>query len=239
MTARFLAAYETPAHPEAFDRHYREVRIPLCRQLPELRRYTVSRGAAAVRGTPDYLAAELEWDTVDELRAAFASPQGRATAEDAARLQELPSVRSMIFAADDSMILSRRPRSRGHADTISTETGLHVSLDQGAVPFLQAHSVDVDGEFATLGSGGYRPMRVPVPNVITGDSQVPVSWGAWRRRTSGAPRSVTSPSRGTAHTGCMQEARATSTPGRRPGHARLPGRQSTIRGGRVGDLPDR
>jgi uncharacterized protein (TIGR02118 family) len=67
MTARFLAAYETPAHPEAFDRHYREVRIPLCRQLPELRRYMVSRGAAAVRGTPDYLAAELEWDTVDEL----------------------------------------------------------------------------------------------------------------------------------------------------------------------------
>ena len=26
----------------------------------------------------------------------------------------------------------------------------------------------------------------------------------WRRRTSGAPRSVTSPSRGTAHTGCSR-----------------------------------
>ncbi len=48
------------------------------------------------------LVAELEWDTMDGLRAAFASPQGRATAADAARLQELAPVRSMIFNADDT-----------------------------------------------------------------------------------------------------------------------------------------
>ena len=35
------------------------------------------------------------------LRAAFASPEGRATAADAARLAELAPVRSMIFTADD------------------------------------------------------------------------------------------------------------------------------------------
>src|ERR1035438_5807412 len=104
MTAHFLALYETPANPEAFDRHYREVHIPLCRRLPGLRRFTVSRNVTAVRRAPYYLVAELEWDTVDELRAAFASPQGRATAEDAACLQELAPVRSMIFAADDSII---------------------------------------------------------------------------------------------------------------------------------------
>jgi len=34
MTARFLALYETPADPETFDRHYREVHIPLIRHLP-------------------------------------------------------------------------------------------------------------------------------------------------------------------------------------------------------------
>ena len=38
MTVRFLALYETPADPEAFDRHYREVHIPLGRRLPGLRR---------------------------------------------------------------------------------------------------------------------------------------------------------------------------------------------------------
>jgi uncharacterized protein (TIGR02118 family) len=103
MTARFLALYETPTDPEAFDRHYREVHIPLGRRLPGLRRYTVSRGLAAVRGgTPYYLVAELEWETMDELRAAFASPEGRTTAADAARLNELAPVRSMVFTVDDA-----------------------------------------------------------------------------------------------------------------------------------------
>ncbi len=101
MTAHFLALYETPADPEAFDRHYREIHIPLGRRLPGLRRYAVSRDVAAVRGEPYYLVAELDWDTLDELRAAFASPEGRATAADAARLQELAPVRSMIFTTDD------------------------------------------------------------------------------------------------------------------------------------------
>jgi uncharacterized protein (TIGR02118 family) len=102
MTARFLAAYETPTDPEAFDRHYRGVHIPLCRHLPGLRRQVVSRDVAAVRGAPYYLVAELDWDTMEDLRTAFASPEGRATAEDAARLLELAPVRSMIFAVDDA-----------------------------------------------------------------------------------------------------------------------------------------
>ena len=97
MTARFLVLYETPADPGAFDRHYREIHIPLGCQLPGLRRYAVSRDVAAVRGAPYYLVAELDWDTMGELRAAFASPEGRATAADAARLAELAPVRSMIF----------------------------------------------------------------------------------------------------------------------------------------------
>ena len=102
MTARFLALYETPADPQAFDRHYREVHLPLLRQLPGLRRYTISRGITPLHGEPLYLIAELEWGTMDELRAAFASPGGRATAADAARLQELAPVRRMIFTAGEA-----------------------------------------------------------------------------------------------------------------------------------------
>ncbi|GIH14302.1 EthD family reductase [Rugosimonospora africana] len=104
MTARFLALYETPTDPEVFDRHYREVHIPLGRRLPGLRRYTVGRDVEAVRGGgPYYLVAELEWDTMDELRVAFASPEGRATAADATRLQALAPVRIMVFVLDDVM----------------------------------------------------------------------------------------------------------------------------------------
>jgi uncharacterized protein (TIGR02118 family) len=98
VTAHFLAMYEQPADAETFDRHYRNVHIPLGRRLPGLVRYTIGRDIAAVRGGPPYyLIAELQWDTMDELRAAFASPEGRATAADAARLQELAPVRSIIF----------------------------------------------------------------------------------------------------------------------------------------------
>ena len=100
MTARFLAVYETPADPGAFDRHYREIHLPLLRRLPGLRRYTISRDITALHGEPYYLIAELDWDTMDDLRAAFASAEGQATAADAARLQELAPVRRMIFTAD-------------------------------------------------------------------------------------------------------------------------------------------
>jgi uncharacterized protein (TIGR02118 family) len=102
MTARFLAVYETPADRTAFDRHYREVHIPLLRQLPGLRRQVISRDVVPLHGEPYYLIAELDWDTMAGLRAAFATPAGQATAADATRLQELAPVRRMIFSADEA-----------------------------------------------------------------------------------------------------------------------------------------
>jgi uncharacterized protein (TIGR02118 family) len=104
MTARFLALYETPADPGAFDQHYREVHIPLLRRLSGLRRYSVGRDLTALHGTPYYLVTELEWDTMDELRAAFASPEGQAPAADAALLQELAPVHRLIFTVDDQVM---------------------------------------------------------------------------------------------------------------------------------------
>lgn len=99
---RFLVVYETPADPEAFDRHYREVHVPLARTLPGLRRYSVSRNAVAVRGgDPFYLVAELDWDDLDALRESFDSEAGRATAADVAVLAPQGGVRSMIFEVDD------------------------------------------------------------------------------------------------------------------------------------------
>ena len=63
---RFLVVYEKPSDPEKFDLHYRRVHIPLAKKLAGLRRYTISRDAAAVRGgEPFYLVAELDWDDMD------------------------------------------------------------------------------------------------------------------------------------------------------------------------------
>jgi len=103
MTARFLVLYETPADPSAFDRHYREVHVPLARKLPGLRRYAVGGQATGVRGAePCHLVAELEWDTMEELRASFASPEALVCAADAAGLQEFAPVRSMVFTVDEA-----------------------------------------------------------------------------------------------------------------------------------------
>src|SRR5215211_1018109 len=38
---RFLITYDTPADPEAFDRHYHEMHAPLARRLPGVLDYTV------------------------------------------------------------------------------------------------------------------------------------------------------------------------------------------------------
>ena len=103
MTARFLAVYETPADPNAFDRHYRDLRVPLAQRLPGLRRYVVSRDVASVRGDPYYLVAEPEWNTMEELRTAFASEAGRATAADAAKLQQARHSPKHDLHADDAL----------------------------------------------------------------------------------------------------------------------------------------
>ncbi|MDQ1367761.1 MAG: hypothetical protein QOF20_114 [Acidimicrobiaceae bacterium] len=98
---RFLVLYDTPQDVEAFDRHYREVHIPLARKLPGLRRYTVSRAPSAIRGgEPYYLIAELDWDDIAALQRAFQSPEGKQTADDVSKLAT-SGVRSMVFELED------------------------------------------------------------------------------------------------------------------------------------------
>src|ERR1700719_5322058 len=104
MTARFIVLYGTPADPAAFDRYYRDVHTPLSLRLPGLRSYTVARDASPVRGgDPYYLIGELEWDTMEDLRAAFASPEGQAVAADAAVLAEMTTVSSRVFTPAETL----------------------------------------------------------------------------------------------------------------------------------------
>ena len=93
----------TPTDVEAFERHYREVHIPLAKKMAGLRRYTLSRNGSVLRGDgPHYLIAELDWDDMDSLQRASESPEGRATAEDVAVLAELsPEPQSEIYELED------------------------------------------------------------------------------------------------------------------------------------------
>jgi uncharacterized protein (TIGR02118 family) len=101
-TARFIVLWGMPQDPGEFNRHYREVHIPLAKKLPGLRRYTLSRNAAPVRGgDPYYLVAELDFDDIASLKEAFRSPEGQATAADVASLAAGVTVHSMIYELED------------------------------------------------------------------------------------------------------------------------------------------
>jgi uncharacterized protein (TIGR02118 family) len=101
---RFLAVYDEPDDPEAFDRHYREVHIPLAKKLPGLRCYTIGRNAAATRDREAYyLIAELDWGDMMDLRHAFETPEGRATADDVAKLAPKDKVRTMVYELEDAL----------------------------------------------------------------------------------------------------------------------------------------
>ena len=81
--AQILVLYNTPTDPAAFDAYYRETHIPLAKTLPGLRSYTINDGpVSAVAGTAPYLIANLFFDSLADVTAAFASPEGQATAGD-------------------------------------------------------------------------------------------------------------------------------------------------------------
>ncbi|GLX69651.1 EthD family reductase [Paenibacillus glycanilyticus] len=103
---RFLVLYTEPNDIEVFENYYREVHIPLAKQLPGLRRYSISRNTAPIRGgTTYYLVAELQWDSMADIKKAFQSPEGKASAEDAAILERLcPGMHSMIYELEEIFI---------------------------------------------------------------------------------------------------------------------------------------
>lgn len=102
MVRFIILWHDTPTDPEAFDRHYREVHIPLANKMAGLRRYSLSRNLASVRGTSPYRVAELEWDDVEAMRRDMQSPEGRATAEDVDVMKQWsPGVQSMTYELED------------------------------------------------------------------------------------------------------------------------------------------
>ncbi len=100
---RLLVLHNKPEDVDAFERHYREVHIPLAKKLPGLRNCQFGRNAVAIHGVePYYLIAQLEWDDMAGLQTAFQPAEGRATAEDVTFLEKLsPGVRSMIYEVEE------------------------------------------------------------------------------------------------------------------------------------------
>ena len=84
--AKLFAIYQQPKDPAAFDSYYFDKHVPLAKTIPGLRRYEVTRGDVMGMGGKHgvYLVAALEFDSMEAIAAAMASPQGQATAADLA-----------------------------------------------------------------------------------------------------------------------------------------------------------
>lgn len=81
--AQVLVLYNTPADPAVFDAYYHGTHILLVNKIPGLRSNLISNGPIqAIAGDASYLVAELTFDSMAELNAALASPEGQATAAD-------------------------------------------------------------------------------------------------------------------------------------------------------------
>ena len=82
--ADLVVLYKTPKDAAAFDKYYFENHIPLAKKIPGLRKYIVSKGAVATPAGPSplHLIATLTFDNMAAIQAAFASPEGKATAAD-------------------------------------------------------------------------------------------------------------------------------------------------------------
>ncbi|MEQ7155409.1 EthD family reductase [Brevundimonas aurifodinae] len=86
MAAQLVVTYRTPSDTAAFDRHYHDIHAPLARNIPGLRRFETSAGPVMTPEGPSdvHLIAILHFDSLADIGAAFASPEGQAAAADVA-----------------------------------------------------------------------------------------------------------------------------------------------------------
>lgn len=99
--ARMLVIYKTPQDPAAFDKHYFEIHVPLAKKLPGMRKYEVSRRpVTTLAGGETYMVAILTFDSLEAIKAAFASETGKACAADRANFAPDPS-QFQMFLFDD------------------------------------------------------------------------------------------------------------------------------------------
>ena len=81
--ADVLVLYNTPADPAGFDSYYHQTHISIAQKIPGLRSYSISNGPVqALAGSAPYLVAILSFDSMADVRAALASPEGQAAAAD-------------------------------------------------------------------------------------------------------------------------------------------------------------
>lgn len=96
--AKVIIIYGKPADVASFDRHMNDVHVPLAMQLPGLKKFEMSEGSveSPIGFGAIHLVATLDFDDMETLHAALASPEGQAAAMDAEKLMG-PGSGMLIF----------------------------------------------------------------------------------------------------------------------------------------------
>lgn len=87
MPAKIIVLFGKPKDPELFDRQYWEEHIPIAKQMPGLRKYTVQKILPPPKGDPAfYQVVELEFDNMQTLKTATSSQAGRESTRHGAQI---------------------------------------------------------------------------------------------------------------------------------------------------------
>lgn len=91
--------YGKPQDPTAFDRHYQQTHAMLAQKIPGLKGFTINKPASLdpQEPSPYYLIADLYFENMAALQAAFQSPEGQAAAGD---LQNFASGGATLVAGE-------------------------------------------------------------------------------------------------------------------------------------------
>jgi uncharacterized protein (TIGR02118 family) len=102
VTLKIVALYTQPDDPDAFDRHYLEIHMPLVAKIPGLLRAETGRFDAALDGGEKsyYRMAELYFADQQTVDGAFATQEGQATAADFQQIAP-PGSRMFMVTLDD------------------------------------------------------------------------------------------------------------------------------------------
>jgi uncharacterized protein (TIGR02118 family) len=81
--AKMTVIYQTPKDIDFFEKHYFDVHIPLAKQLPGLLKYEINSGAIiSPTQHSAYRIANLYFESMDAIKAAFSSEIGQKCAAD-------------------------------------------------------------------------------------------------------------------------------------------------------------
>jgi uncharacterized protein (TIGR02118 family) len=82
---KLIVLYGPPSDPEAFDKHYFDIHVPLAEKIPGVRHFSLSR-PSTLDGSPSpyHLIAELTFDSAEAMGEAMGTEAGKAAAADVA-----------------------------------------------------------------------------------------------------------------------------------------------------------